>query len=104
MNPLDRIAEERIRNAAAEGAFDDLPAKGKPLPPEDMDGVPEDLRLAWRVLRNAICLPEELERRRSVARLGDLLASCTDPEQAAELRRELRAERLRLDLLRERRR
>lgn len=104
MNLFDRIAETRIREAAEQGAFDDLPHKGQPLPPEDLDGVPEDLRLAWRVLRNANCLPEELERRKRVVRLTELIESCADPEQGAALRRELRTEQLRIDLLRRRRR
>jgi hypothetical protein len=47
-NSIDKI----IRRAQEEGAFDNLPGKGKPIRWEDESGVPEDQRLANRVLRN----------------------------------------------------
>ena len=48
-----RIAEERIREAQKEGAFDNLPGKGKPLTLQDVSMVPEDLRMSYHILRNA---------------------------------------------------
>jgi len=60
---IERLAEERIKQAQEEGAFDALPGRGRPLDLEDDAHVPEDLRLAWRVLKNAGCLPPELEAR-----------------------------------------
>ena len=46
------LAEERIREAQKNGAFDNLPGKGKPLVLEDFSLVPADLRLAYYVLKN----------------------------------------------------
>ncbi len=55
----ERIAEERIKETQGKGAFDNLPGRGKPLDPDDGANVPEELRMAWRVLKNAGCLPPE---------------------------------------------
>lgn len=54
---FDKLAEERIREAIDRGDFDDLPGKGKPLDLEDDRHLPDDLRLAYKILKNAGCLP-----------------------------------------------
>jgi len=96
-----QLAESKIRAAMERGSFDNLPGRGKPLPPDDLAGVPADLRLGFRLLRNADCLPPELEARKEAARLGTLLAATGDPEERRRLSR-LRAEaELRYELLRE---
>ena len=64
---FEKIIEERIRKAQLDGAFDDLPGAGKPLPPEDMN-IPEDIRLAYKILKNADCIPPELELRKEIDR------------------------------------
>ena len=47
------LAEERIRQAQARGEFDDLPGQGRPLVFDDDPLAPEELRVAWRLLRGA---------------------------------------------------
>lgn len=84
LNPwsaLQSIAERRIQDAAKAGAFDNLPGQGRPLELEDMSHVPEDLRMAYKVLRNAGCLPPELEERKEINRLVDLLEACSDEQE-----------------------
>ena len=47
------VAEQRIREAMDKGEFDNLPGRGRPL---DLDGeanIPEELRMAWKLLKNA---------------------------------------------------
>ncbi|TAK00010.1 DUF1992 domain-containing protein, partial [bacterium] len=56
-----RIVEEKIVEAQRSGAFDNLPGKGKPLELEDLSWMPEDLRVAYHVLKNAHVLPPEVE-------------------------------------------
>ena len=51
------IAEQKIQEALRNGEFDDLPGKGEPLHLEDESGIPEELRLAYKILKNADCLP-----------------------------------------------
>lgn len=68
---LDRIAEARIQEAIERGDLDELPGAGRPLVLDDDAMVPEELRMAYRILKNAGCLPPELELRREAARLAD---------------------------------
>lgn len=75
---IEAIAEERIRKAQEDGQFDDLPGRGKPLDLDDDAHVPEELRMAWRVLKNAGCLPPELEAEREIQNALDLLAGLQD--------------------------
>lgn len=57
---LDSIAERKIAEAIANGELDDLPGAGKPLELDDDALIPEDLRMAYRILKNAGYAPEEI--------------------------------------------
>ena len=59
---LDFIAEQKIAEAIENGDFDDLPGAGKPLELDDDSLVPEDLRLAYRILKNAGFVPPEVKK------------------------------------------
>ncbi len=61
MFSFSRIVEERIAEAQKAGLFDDLLGEGKPLEFEDYTFVPEDLRVAFHILKNAKVLPPEVE-------------------------------------------
>ena len=89
MDYLHKIVEERIQKAQEEGAFDNLPGKGKPLNLDDDSAVPEDLRLTYEVLKNSNCLPIELEFRKEIFSLRQLLDGDIDLETRQDLRREL---------------
>ena len=80
MLAFELIAEQRIREAMRAGAFDNLPGAGKPLALDDDRLVPEDQRLAYRIARNAGCAPPELEARRELAGLRQLVAAATDDD------------------------
>jgi hypothetical protein len=75
---LERLAEERIRDAIQRGEFDNLPGRGKPLNLEDDRHIPDDLRLAYKVLKNANCLPPELELKKEISKAEELLSSMAD--------------------------
>jgi hypothetical protein len=89
MDWIERIAEERIRAAQEEGLFDNLPGRYQPLNLEDESGIPEDMRLAFKILKNAGCLPIEMELRKEIYNLRQLLNAAIDEETRKELRREL---------------
>ena len=94
------IVEERIQEAQKEGVFDNLPGKGKPLKLDDDSSVPEDLRLTFKVLKNSNCLPIEMEMRKDIFNLRQLLNTVIDTETRRELRRELNLLTLNLNLRR----
>src|SRR5262245_19378580 len=89
MGFLDRIVEERIQRAQEDGVFDDLPGKGKPLKLEYDSFVPEDLRLTYKILKNSNCLTVEIELRKQIFNLCQLLTATIDEKTRRELRREL---------------
>ncbi|MDI4645297.1 DnaJ family domain-containing protein [Cohnella hashimotonis] len=99
MNWIVSIAEQKIRDAEKSGQFAGLSGQGKPLPEDDLAGVPEELRLSYKLLKNAGALPEELQIRKDLVSLSDLLSACRDPEQAAKLKGELSEKRLRYRLM-----
>jgi Domain of unknown function (DUF1992) len=78
MLALDLIAEEKIRDAMRAGAFDNLPGAGRPLALDDDALIPEDLRMAYRILKNAGCVPPEIEARKEAATLRKLVAAAAD--------------------------
>lgn len=55
----ETLIEQRIREAAERGEFDDLPGAGQPLPLDDDLLVPEEVRVAHRILKNAGYVPPE---------------------------------------------
>jgi hypothetical protein len=99
---IERLAEERIKKAQDEGAFDDLPGRGQPLRLDDDAHVPEDLRLAWRVLKNADCLPPELLAQREIHTARELLASLTDEAERYQQMQRLNLMVTRLNVMRRR--
>lgn len=85
---FEEIIERRIKEAQANGEFDDLPGRGKPLRIEDDSHVPEDLRIAYKVLKNADCLPPEVELRKDIRQMKDLLDAMPDEqEKVLQIRR-----------------
>ncbi|MGZ0753300.1 DnaJ family domain-containing protein [Kluyvera sichuanensis] len=70
---LDQLAERHITDAQRKGEFDNLPGQGEPLVLDDDSAVPEALRSGYRLLKNAGCLPPELEQRKQAVELADLL-------------------------------
>jgi hypothetical protein len=78
---FEQIIEERILQAQRRGDFDNLPGSGKPIEIEDDRHIPEDLRLAYKILKNAGCIPPEIELKKEIHQTRDLLASMEDAAQ-----------------------
>ena len=64
MHGWDAVIEAKIAQAQAAGAFDDLPGAGKPLDLDDDRLVPEEVRVALRILKNAGYVPAEITERK----------------------------------------
>jgi len=75
---FQKIAERRILEAIREGEFDNLPGAGRPLRLEDDSNVPEDLRVAYKILKNAGYVPKEVALRKEIAQTEDLLNNMED--------------------------
>jgi hypothetical protein len=85
MSPLDAIAERRIREAQQRGEFDDLPGAGRPLALDDDALVPQELRAAYRLLRNAGFVPPALEPHRELRDVERLLLEARDDGERGAL-------------------
>jgi len=72
---FDKIVEERIRAAQRKGQFKNLAGSGKPLVLEDDRHIAEELRLAHKILKNADCLPPEVELKKEIERTEQLLGA-----------------------------
>jgi len=99
---FNRIAERRIQEAIQNGEFDNLEGRGKPIKFEDETWIPEDLRMAYRILKNADCIPPELELRNEIINLSSLINTIDDDKERLKKLRELNFKILKLDMMRKR--
>ena len=99
MFAFQKIVEKKIRDARERGEFDDLPGRGAPLRIEDDSHVPEDLRLAYKILKNADCLPPEVQMRKEIRRMEDLLDNLPDEKEKFRLIRKINYKILQLNML-----
>ena len=99
---IERLAEQRILEAQRRGEFDDLPGKGKPLELEDLSALPDELRMAYHVLKNAHVLPPEAELLNDIHILEDLLKHVEDEGERKSLAKSLQWKVIRLDMLKRR--
>ena len=71
---FNKIVEERIRRAQKKGEFENLEGSGKPLDLLADQTVAEELRLAYKILKNADCLPPEIELKKEIKQTEALLS------------------------------
>lgn len=77
---FSKLAEDRIREAVERGDLDNLPGQGQPLTLEDDSHLDPELRMAYKVLKNAGYTPPELDIRQEITRVEDMLASAPDEQ------------------------
>ena len=70
---LDFLVEQKLEEAVSRGELANLPGEGRPLVLDDDALVPEDLRAAYRILKNAGYVPPEVHALREIAELEDLI-------------------------------
>jgi hypothetical protein len=95
---VDRLAEANIQAAIERGELSNLPGEGKPLQLDDDSMVPEELRAAYRLLKNSGFLPPELQLRREISSAEELLLQVDDPDSREYYRARARLELLRIRL------
>jgi hypothetical protein len=100
MEILRKIAEQRIREAINNGMFEKLSGSGRPLVFKDETWIPKDLRIAYRFLKNAGCIPLELERRNEILNLKNLLYTLDDDKERIKEIRELNFKLIQLNMMR----
>ncbi len=89
INPLQRIAEQRIAKAIEDGTLKTDGWKNKPLPLNDDAFVPEDLKMAYKILKNSGYVPPEIETRKEIQKLEDLIVKTEDSHQRVKQMKKL---------------
>lgn len=98
------LSEDRIKKAYKDGEFDHLPGYGKPLPPDDLSSVPENLRMAYRIMKNAGFTDEENQVKKEMMTIEDLMKKCEDQEEKKALQKKLNEKLLRYNSMMSKRR
>lgn len=78
MRIFAELAERAIQEAQRRGEFDGLKGQGRPLPDESDPFMPESLRMAYKILKNAGYVPEEIQAQREIRSLIECLETETD--------------------------
>jgi len=102
MDIFNKIAERRILEAIQNGEFDNLEGMGKPFTFEDETFIPDDLRMAYRILKNAGCVPPEIELRNEIINLSALINTLDDDKERLKKLRELNFKIMRFNIMRKR--
>ncbi len=76
----ETLIEQRIREATERGEFADLPGAGQPMELDDDLLVPEEVRVAHRILKNAGYVPPEAQQ---LSEINQLIAQVGRSEFAA---------------------
>jgi hypothetical protein len=100
--PFERIAEARLRQAIDEGLLDGLPNRGDRLDLDEYFATPEDVRVAYSILKNANCLTGDVQLRHEIAALERQRGTTASSDERSSLNRQIADLTLRLDLLRDR--
>jgi hypothetical protein len=101
---LEKLLDEQIGKAIAEGKFDNLKGAGKPLNLDDYFATPEDVRVGVTLLKNNDFLPAEVELLKEIGVLREKLKNCTDENEKKTLNKKLGERNLALTMILERNR
>lgn len=100
---LSKSVETLIQEAMERGEFDNLPGKGKPLDLTAYFETPEDLRMAYSVLKNAGMVSAEVELLQEIAALRERLAVTDEENQRGKIRKIIAEKQLQFNVMMERR-
>jgi hypothetical protein len=96
---VESAIEQQIKEAMARGEFDNLPGAGKPIDLDAYFNTPEDLRMAFAMLKSSEFVPEEVEIFKEIAGLDERINACNDEGERASLAAKREERRLKLALL-----
>jgi len=96
---IESAIEEKIRQAIARGEFDNLAGQGKSIDLDAYFNTPEDLRMAFSMLRSNDFVPAEIEMLNEIASLKELIKNTADVDQKQQLTTILNEKSLAVTLL-----
>jgi hypothetical protein len=99
---IEKFVEDQIKKAMAEGEFDDLAGKGKPIDLDAYFQTPEHLRICYSILKSSDFVPEEIQMLKDIEALREQHASCPDEAEKNRLARTIKDKVLSFNLAMER--
>lgn len=94
LSPIEKLIDEWIAQTSEEH----LPGKGRPLDLDEYFGWPEEMRMVYLLLRNAGCVPAEVELLQEIDSLKQSLQRCTQPEKRRKFQDQLQARQVELNM------
>ncbi|UAL52849.1 MULTISPECIES: DUF1992 domain-containing protein [Metabacillus] len=91
------LSEDKIKQAIKDGEFKQLPGMGKPLELEDLSHIPPELRISYKILKNANMMDEDIELKKAIHTLEQLIAQCPDEMEKEKLQVQLNEKAFQLD-------
>ncbi len=86
---FENSVEKKIKKVMAEGKFDNLQGKGKPLDLNKYSEIPEHMRTAYHVIKNAGYVPEEVRLKKEMELTKEKIKHCESKEEKEKLMKEL---------------
>lgn len=77
---IDELAEARIAEAIRTGQFEDLPGEGGRVPMEQVELVPEELRVAYRLLKSSGYIPKQISVLNEISEVEQLVVGLDEGE------------------------
>lgn len=99
---FDRIVEALIKEAMERGEFDNLPGKGKPIDLTEYFETPEEVRVAYSMLKGAGMTSREVDLLKEIAQLKQILAAILDEQKKREIEKQIQQKQVEFSLLVER--
>ena len=96
---FQKIIESRIKEAQQKGEFEDLPGTGQPLNMEDDSHIPPDLRMPYKILKNAGCIPPELQLKKEIRQMEDMLDNIPDEKEKYRLIKKINYQIMKLNMM-----
>jgi hypothetical protein len=101
---FDKAVEAAIREAQERGDFDNLKGKGKPIDLSAYFETPEDLRMAYSLLKNANMAPAEVDLLSEIAALKERLPTTYEEKDRHRIQKMIREKQIQFNIMMERQR
>ena len=101
LHAIQIIAERKIAQTIQNGELEVEGWQNRPLPEEDQQ-VPPELRMAYKLLKNAGYLPPEIEAKKEIRHLEELVAATEDEHERLRQMKKLDVLRLKVNTMRQR--
>lgn len=99
---LEKIIDEKISEAIANGEFDNLKGAGKPINLDDYFATPAEIRVGLALLKSNKFVPEEVELMREIGSLKQKINDSTEENEKSKLSKLLNEKMLALNIILER--